>query len=880
MITSAENNLQQIGLAMHNHLEAFGRFPCASVAWSLVVALLASSVRAETDVRVLEFLKQHCYDCHSADVSEGDLDLAALEWKLDDSDVRDRWVRLRDRVQKQEMPPDAEDLPTDDRQMLVDVLGAELHKADYAEVMAQGRGPLRRLSRDEYEWNLRDLLELPQLDIRDRLPAERSSHGFTKSAALLDVSHVQLEAYLDAAETALRQAIAPGVKPEEPKRFRAVGTDLFPSTSTYGEREAMFFARNNRYVTDDELKQLESEGKNPELEMALFRSAFWPYYGYPPGFRAHRDGAYRVRFSARAVRQVRDFRLVPADAPLAMTFRARQPSGPDVSGDVRATGGWIDLLPEPREFETIVHLKSGETFEYSLLGLPVPFVRTDGGFYYDFPPMPPGGHRGAAFRWLEVTGPMASEVWPPVSHRVLFDELPIRAAGGSPLPIEVLSEDPAADAERLLRRFAARAARGPVPEEAIAVYLKLISNKLAEGMPFAEAMLKGYQAFLCSGHVLYLHEPQGSDSAAQFAIASRLSHFLWNSRPDDRLLRLAGEDKLRDPQVLKAEVARMIGDDRFSRFVTSFTEQWLSLAELFRDVPDIRLYPEYRKDDYLVDSMGRETRAFFTAMLRENLPATTLVDADFTFVNDRLARHYDLPQVPGSAMRRVDLPDGSPYGGLLTQGAILKITSNGTTTSPVVRGVWVMERLLGQPPPAPPKEIPAIKPDVRGATTIREQLAKHTESDSCASCHAQFDPVGFALENFDVMGAWRDRYRGLAQGEKITGIDPAGHPYEYRVGSPVDSSGSLPSGEEFRDIHELKQILAGKPRQLARNLLQQFTLYSTGTPMRFSDRAEIEAILDRSAPGGYRIGDLLHEFVQSRIFLGEFSIDGEAAQRP
>ena len=216
----------------------------------------------------------------------------------------------------------------------------------------------------------------------------------------------------------------------------------------------------------------------------------------------------------------------------------------------------------------------------------------------------------------------------------------------------------------------------------------------------------------------------------------------------------------------------------------------------------------------------------------------------------------------------MSLPTGSPFGGLLTQAALLKHTANGTTTSPVLRGVWVMEKLLGQPPPPPPKSVPAVEPDIRGATTIRELLAKHTESKSCANCHAKFDPVGFALENFDVMGAWRDRYRGMEKGEKITGIDPAGHPYTYFVGQPVDASGTLPGGGSFRDIHEVKRLLAAQPRQLARNLLQHLVLHATGTPVGFADRAELEAMLDACAEGEFRVRDLVHSLVRSRIFLG------------
>ena len=826
---------------------------------------------AEMPEPVRAAIENHCADCHDDLTMEGDLDLFALDFDPSDPKNRDRWIRLFDRVEQGEMPPPERkhDFTEEERAAFVNALGGSLRDVDRADVLENGRGPVRRLTRDEFEDQLRDLLQLPRLDIRDKLPADRESHGFTKVTKMLDVSRVQLEGWLDATEAALAAAVASGVEPEPLQRFRATGTDLFPSFGSFGGREAMFFARDGVMVPISSKSYAEmtpEERRDETLETAIFRSATWPYFGYPRGFRAQHDGAYRVRFSARAVRQVADFRLVPAYEPQPMSFRARQPSGPDVSGDVRETGGWMDLLPEPNVFETTIQLKAGETFEYSLLGLPVPFIRTDGGFFYDFPPMPPEGHRGAAIQWLEVEGPLAPESWPPPSHRVLFGDLPIRAApGGSRFGVEVVSSDPKADAARLFRDFARRAARKPVPEEAITKYLDLIHARLDSGATFVEAMVKGYQAFLCSGHVVYLAEPTPDDP---FPLAARLSYFLANTAPDARLQELAAAGRLSEPEVLRQETDRLIDDERFDRFVEGFTDQWLDLSKLRRDIPDGRLYPEYRKDDYLVDSMQRETQAFFRAMVRENLPVTTLVDADFTFVNDRLARHYDLPRTEGSAMRKLILPDWSPYGGLLTQASILKLTADGTTTSPVLRGVWVMEKILGDPPPPPPKSIPAIEPDIRGAVSIRAILAKHTEVESCAACHTHFDPVGFALENFDVMGAWRDRYRGMEKGEKITGIDPAGHPFTYFVGPAVDASGELRDGRSFDNVRELKAHLGAQPRALAQNLVGQLTLYATGVSVRFSDRPTVETILDACAPEGYRVRDLLHEIVQSELFKG------------
>ena len=819
---------------------------------------------AETPKPLGTLIRQTCLECHDGESAEGGLDLASLGFTLDDRELRDRWILIHDRIDAGEMPPDPTMLSDSNRQTLLKALNDAIAKADGVDLITNGRGPLRRLTREEYEQNLRDVLKLPLLDIRDMLPEDRVGHRFNKTATALDMSRVQLAAYLDAAEAALKQAIADGPKPPLVTEYRAVGIRLFTPKNTFGGPKAMFFAKDNKAVDAKELETLKDDST---LELALFRSAHWPYFGYPRGFVAKFPGEYRVRFSARAVMQTDGYQLQPATKPLPMTFRARKPSGPDVSGDVRGTGGIMDIQPKTAIYETTIHLLPTETFEYSLLGLPVPLARNVNGGppTYRYPPFPEGGQPGVAFQWLEIEGPLPPQSWPPPSHRVLFDDI----------GLEVTSENPIDDAGRLLRRFVNLAAREPVPEQALVRFERLIEQRLKQGSPFPEAMLAGYKTFLCSSHFLYLREPSdpATGNVDQYAIASRISHFLANTRPDPALMELATAGQLRDADTLRRETDRLISSPSFDRFVENFTDYWLDLRNIRRDDADIRLHPEYRFDDYLIESMGCETRAFFKAMIRDNLSAGVLVDADFVYANDRLALHYALDPLSGSQLQKVSLPDDSPYGGLLTQAAIMKVTANGTSTSPVIRGAWIMERLLGQPPPPPPTSIPAVEPDIRGAKTIRELLALHTKSDSCAGCHARFDPIGFALENFDVLGGWRIRYRGTEKHfentEPVTGIDRAGHDFAYTLAEPVDASGQLLDGRRFRDIHKLKALLASNTRQLAGNLLHQFTLYSTGTPVRFSDRAEIESILDACESDGYRVRDLIHSLVQSRIFLGK-----------
>jgi hypothetical protein len=858
-----------------------------STRWRLPLALVALASAAPTTTRqafsdsesVRTAVVQACGDCHAGGAAEGGLDLDRLGFNLAAAAVRDRFVLMHDRVQKGQMPPDAADLPPADREQLRAALAAAIEMADRAAIDADGRVPLRRLNRLEYQETLRDVLALPLLDIGDRLPEDRVRDGFNKSAEGLDFSRIQLAATLDAAEAAVTRALPKREEPQPPDHYAAFALRLFSAGETFGEREAMFFAKDGAALSlsGPHLAALRASFvQDPAIECCIFRSAFWPYYGYPSGFVAGREGVYRVRFRARAVLQQRGSTVSPASQPVPMTFRARRPSGPDVSGDVRAVGGIFDIPPEPADFETTVLLDAGQTIEYSLLGLPVPLARNVNGGppTYRYPPFPDGGQPGVAIQSLEITGPLPPDPWPPESYRVLFGDLPFRnASPGSPLPVDVQSADPAADAHRLLAAFAARAVIAPLTADDLAPYDHLVTAALAEGTPFTRAVLTGYAALLASPHVVYLREPRGlegatADGRGHYDLAARLSFFLWNTRPDAALLEKARVGSLADPAVLAAEADRLVADARLARFIDTFTDYWLDLRHVRRDEPDVRLYPEYRFDDYLAESMALETRAFVTALVRENLPARSLVTGDFVFANDRLARHYDLPPLAGHAMRKVPLPPGSPRGGLVTQASIQRVTANGTNTSPVVRGAWVMTRLLGLPPPLPPESVPAVEPDIRGAKTIRDLLARHTADASCASCHRLFDPVGFALESFDICGGWRDRYRSLDEGALVTGIDRAGHDFAYRLAAHVDPSGSLPDGRTFTDIRALKSVLAGEERQLARNLLHQFTAYASGAPVRFADRPEIEAVLDSCAADGYRVGDLLRGFVTSRLFRG------------
>jgi hypothetical protein len=283
--------------------------------------------------------------------------------------------------------------------------------------------------------------------------------------------------------------------------------------------------------------------------------------------------------------------------------------------------------------------------------------------------------------------------------------------------------------------------------------------------------------------------------------------------------------------------------------------------------PSTTLYNDYYLDDALTEAAVLETRLFFTELLQRNLPSRNLVDSDFTYLNGRLAVHYGLEGVDGAAMRRVALPQGSLRGGFITQASVLKVTANGTTTSPVLRGKWITERIMGHDIPQPPAAVPAVEPDIRGAVTIRQQLDKHRADESCAVCHRKIDAPGFALESFDVMGGWRDRYRATAiHVAPVPGFGKNGWPYAYYLALPAESYGEMPDGRPFKDVRDFKRLLLQDETQIARNLARQLSVFATGAPVRFSDRPTIEAMLQRTKPGGYGVRSLVHEIVQSALF--------------
>lgn len=454
---------------------------------------------------------------------------------------------------------------------------------------------------------------------------------------------------------------------------------------------------------------------------------------------------------------------------------------------------------------------------------------------------------------ISVKGPL--EPWPPLSRRALLGDLDLATAG-------------TADAKAILTKLLPRAYRRRVTEDEVARHLAHVEAALDVGRPFEDALRLGLKSILCSAGFLFLEEPVETDngSITDEALASRLSYFLWSSQPDEELLKLAAADKLHEPAILKAQVERLLNDSRASEFTSNFTGQWLDLREISFTEPDRTLYPEF--DELLKVSMVKETQLFFQEILDNDRSLLEFVDSDWLILNERLANHYEIDGVTGQEFRIVPRPDGSVRGGVVTQASILKVTANGSNTSPVVRGVWLLENIMGEHIPPPPAGVPAIEPDIRGATTIREQLDKHRNIQSCAVCHRKIDPPGFALEIFDVMGAHRDWYRTVGEGERVNKFieKNANVRVRYRKGRDVESNGTAATGQEFSGIRDFKRILLQNEDQIARGLTEKLLTYSLGRSLGFSDRPAVNRIVTRLKTKNYGFRTLIHEITQSETF--------------
>ena len=772
-----------------------------------------------------QLFAQHCQKCHSGPKPKGGFDLDGLTPNFADRKNRELWLAVAEQLKSGEMPPkDKPRPPAPEVQAAVSWISAKAGAAELAHRATEGRVVMRRLNRAEYANTVRDLLGV-EVDLTDLLPPDTSTSGFDNSAELLHTSSYLLRSYLDAADRVLDEAIANKPRPWQlDKKF-----DIREERSVKAKGSVY------RHVDDGVAIFAAWESANIRVTMWNFRSHVRGRYRFRISGYGFQSGGKPVNFKVTAgtLKEVTEERLidyfaVPADQPTVIEFTEQ-------------------LEPENR-------------IRIIATGLPAlpPAVEKVGADKYTGP--------GLVIQWVEVQGPLL-ESWPPPSHRAIFGDLKqaVVPSPADPKRLEVVSSQPLVDAGRVLREFARRAFRRTVTDEDIRPFLARVKSRLEQNYSFEQAMRVGLRGILVSPNFLFLREqPAAARVPAatkldDFALASRLSYFLWSSMPDEPLFKLAEARKLREPAVLRGQVERMLRDPKAQAFTENFTGQWLSLRAIDATSPDRTLYPEY--DDILKVASVKETKLFFEEVLRNDLSLANFVASDFTFLNARLARHYGIPGVEGTEMRKVSLPPGSHRGGVLTMASVMKVTANGTTTSPIIRGAWVLERILGTPPPKPPADVEAIEPDIRGATTIRAQLEKHRQVAACASCHAKIDPPGFALESFDVIGGWREHYRALTNnGER----DQQGR--RVRPGPAVDPGDALPDGRRFRDIDKYKKLLLADPDQLARCLTEKLLAYATGAAPTTADQPEVERIVRRLREQGYGFKSLIHEVVQSQLF--------------
>jgi hypothetical protein len=787
---------------------------CAAL-WFLACA--ANLAAAEPSTRPdRTFFREHCVDCHQGTEARGGLDLSNLSFDLKNRATQDRWVQIVNRIASGEMPPpDAEAIKSTERQSFVHATSGWLRAYQHAEDARLGRVRGRRLTRREVERSLHNLLGI-DIPLADQLPEESSKTEFTTIADGQTMSHFQLERHLAVVDVALDEAFRRATSPADAydRDFDAKGVARRPDGRRTREPEII-------------------DGRAVTWSSGLI------FYGRIPATTAPENGWYRFHISIAGLKS-------PANGGVWTTVR----SGPCVSSaPLLAWIGAVEAMPESREVEFEAWLPKGHMLEIRPGDATLKKARFAGGQVGNGEG-DPQDVPGIAIERITMQrfhrGPDNDGI-----RRLLFGDLNVEL-GSRAQSSRPLSSSAKEDATRLVARFASRAFRRPVSAEELAGYTSIVQTALDEGQDLISALRVGYRSVLCSPRFLHFTEAPGPLDS--HAIATRLSYWLTGSTPDDRLTQLADADRLHDPAVIRQEVERLLIGFGGRRFVEDFAAEWLDLDQIDFTEPDRKLYPDF--DPIVQYSMLDETHSYLDTMLRDNLSVTNLITSDFTFLNSRLATFYDIEGISGDRLRRVALRPEQHRGGVLTQGAILKVTANGSNTSPVVRGVWVSERLLGEPILPPPGNVPAIEPDIRGAKTIREMLAKHRSQDTCASCHVKIDPPGFALENFDPAGQWRERYTQVVNGRS-------------ERGAKVDASYELRDGRKFQDIDEFRSLIAQQPRTLAKNVAEKLLVFGTGAPISFADRPVVDDIVDQAATENHGFRSLIQAVATSSIFLSK-----------
>lgn len=790
--------------------------------FGITALLVCSSVNgmAETNQAdsnaATSFLRANCIDCHDGPSGEGGFDASVLSTDLKDTQTFERWVRVFDRIHDGEMPPeDAEELDPEDAAAFLSGTSDWLRSTQQQQFDTVGRVQGRRLTNLQLERTLHDLLAI-DVPLASLMSPEPRVEGFTGLADHQSMSHFQLESHLTVVDAALDAA------------FERVAMSDEPWTKHY---DAVGIARENP----------RRRCRDPEMidGAAVTWSSGLIFYGRITSTTMREDGWYRFQFKASAVNK-------PANHGVWCTVR----SGFCTSGaPLLSWIGAFEAGDDPTEHVFEAWIPKGNMIEIRPGDATIERAKFAGG-QVGAGEGTPQNVPGVALHEMTIERIHPGGDLATARTRVLGNLNVSVSRKTKQWTIE--SDNVAGDLTKQIRRFAQRAFRGPISNAELEPYAAWMRQSLAEGDDPIAALRAAYRAVLCSPRFLYIVEPPGR--LDDFAIATRLSYLMTGSMPDWRLTRLAREKKLSDPDVLQGEVDRLLAGDRGLAFVRDFADQWLDLSQIDFTEPDGKLYKDF--DSVVQNGMLDETHRYLNHLIQNDRSAGELIRSDYTFLDSRLARYYGIDADVGDAVQLVKLPSDSPRGGLLAQGSILKVTADGTNTSPVLRGVWISERILGTEIPPPPQNVPAVEPDIRGAKTIREQLQKHLSDSSCNACHRNIDPPGYALENFDAAGQWRDKYLQVERGK-------------FRRGADVDSSFVMADGRTFNDFDEFRKLVCEDVRPLARNFASHVLVYGTGAPIGFADRDDLDAIVDRAADSNYGLKWLLKAVVTSAPFLNK-----------
>lgn len=773
-----------------------GLMPLLLLAGGLISASRATlqAARQPSPVALAPFVQQYCVACHSSRNKSGGLGLDALSKQAIDRHP-EVWERVVRQLRARQMPPVDQKRP-DERSYEAVAVGLEsaLDRVAAAHPESGRTETFRRLNQTEYQNAIRDLLAL-EIDGAALLPRETASNKFD-NVAVGDLSPALMDRYLTAAQKISRLAVgSPGRTPGgDTIRLPADRTQEehvpgLPIGTRGGTLIPYTFPSSGEYevavrLSRDRNEEVEGLHEPHELEILLDRERRGLFTIRPP-----RSGEGHTQLDQHLKQRI----TVTAGRHLLGVTFVKKPS----------------TLQETKRQPYLAHFN-----------------------LHRHPRLAP-----AVFQ-VSITGP--------------YD---VKALGDTPSRRRIFicrpknSGEEDACARRILSQLMRRAYRRPVAAEDLKTPLRLFHQARTEGT-FDSAIEMSLSAILVSPSFLFHIEQDRVGAALKTAytiseseLASRLSFFLWSSIPDDTLLTLAEHKQLSRPQVLKAQVRRMLADPRASTLVTNFAAQWLHLRNLDSVTPDLRLFPDF--DDNLRQAFRQETELFFESILREDRSVLDLLSANYTYLNERLAKHYGIAYVYGSRFRRVTLADNRQRGGLLRQGSILTVTSYATRTSPVIRGKWVLENLLGVPPPPPPDNVPALKDNTVAANlTGRERLAEHRANPACRSCHSRMDPVGFSLENFDAIGRWRE----LEEGVKI------------------NTSGGLPDGSQFNGVTGLEKALRKRPELFVRTLTERLLMFGLGRIVDEKDAPAVRNIVRQAKVDNYQFSSLIVEIVNSPPF--------------